>query len=411
MVVRKAVISSQTLTNRRIGYQKAPLTGTSTAFSRRDSSMDIASRYDEDEPLEDREEKTGLEQPPEDEHPAYHPLPGQSPGFPSFSPYLPSPVTPTTPTTPVTPIHSNQQKQHPAYHVHQLSQHPAFRSARSPPQPSGTIPKQRSNLQQGVTPPLEGFSFFTKIRNSNVFLRPSSRSRSELPAEVPPIASPPKREGSLLARFNSISSRSSFSPSHRNVKRDNSAKTGLSTYSIPIGLGVDTPTSPGVEPPVTATAFTQPIQKFKTSGLRALTLVENNSASTTPEMPTQEPPRLAANMNEREDHVLSWASYSAGNLSGIGPSNSNGSEKARKQRQREIELGIAPSVKKQRAELQGDVPLGENGTPPMNIEHEIMRWSELRPPQQAGRRDVDPETPLSQVYRESWVEREDWALR
>lgn len=116
-------------------------------------------------------------------------------------------------------------------------------------------------------------------------------------------------------------------------------------------------------------------------------------------------------MNSREDHVLSWASYSAGNLSGIGPnSKSKKSEKARKQRQREIELGIAPSASLARAELQGDVPVGENGTPPMNIEHEIMRWSELRTPGQ-GQGGSNPETPLSQVYRESWGGREDWASR
>lgn len=129
---------------------------------------------------------------------------------------------------------------------------------------------------------------------------------------------------------------------------------------------------------------------------------------------------MKANMNEREDHVMSWASYSAGNLSGIGPSSSNGSAKSRKQRQREIELGVASKPKKdysQRrpkpAELQGDVPVGENGTPPMNIEHEIMRWSELRGPQRPGSRAFSevPETPLSQVYRESWVERESWARR
>lgn len=76
------------------------------------------------------------------------------------------------------------------------------------------------------------------------------------------------------------------------------------------------------------------------------------------------------------------------------------------------------------AELQGDEPVGEHGTPAMNIEHEILRWSELGPPPQLGvgagtwnwnasqsAGERAPETPLSQVYRESWVEREDWALR
>ncbi|KAF4610367.1 hypothetical protein G7Y89_g15753 [Cudoniella acicularis] len=120
-------------------------------------------------------------------------------------------------------------------------------------------------------------------------------------------------------------------------------------------------------------------------------------------------------MNSREDHVLSWDSYGASNLSGIGPSNSDASSRSR--RQREIEQGYA----------DGETPV-EGKIDDGSIEREIQRWSEngareaefgdmglAGPPTGAAMgwmNDECPETPLSAGYgRESWIERESWCRR
>lgn len=131
---------------------------------------------------------------------------------------------------------------------------------------------------------------------------------------------------------------------------------------------------------------------------------------------------MSATISAREDHVMSWSSYAGGNLSGIGgPVNSSKSAR-RKQRQREIELGLAAgsidegsaTFTKPVVELEGCVPLGENGTPPMNVEYEIMRWSELNP-QQAGDQLQPPQRPATaysdDVNTPMSVERMSWAFR
>lgn len=102
-------------------------------------------------------------------------------------------------------------------------------------------------------------------------------------------------------------------------------------------------------------------------------------------------------MNERDDHIMSWSAYGAGNLSGIGPSNSTGSERTR--RQREIEQATV-----------------REATSPGSVFNQrwIQRWSDrmdLPPRRVHSAWSEMPETPLSAVYRESWTERESWARR
>jgi hypothetical protein len=96
---------------------------------------------------------------------------------------------------------------------------------------------------------------------------------------------------------------------------------------------------------------------------------------------------MKATMNAREDHVLSWSTYGAGNLSGIsadaGERSSVGSgrsESSRARRQREIEQGVV--ARSQGARFHGKF-MGQG----------------------------EPETPLSAQYTESWVGRESWAMR
>lgn len=98
-------------------------------------------------------------------------------------------------------------------------------------------------------------------------------------------------------------------------------------------------------------------------------------------------------MNDRDDHVLSWDSYGAGQLSGIGPSNSTGS--ARSRRQREIEQGIIARD----IEARG-----------RNKDKVSKPGSKVWMSKERGSYGEIPETPLS-AYTESWMERESWALR
>jgi hypothetical protein len=119
---------------------------------------------------------------------------------------------------------------------------------------------------------------------------------------------------------------------------------------------------------------------------------------------------MKANMNAREDHVMTWDSYGAGNISGIGPSNSTGSERTR--RQREIEQGI--KARELNAERKAELDKDK--------EREAERWSErnglgkrevwMTPKDGRGESGMDsvPETPLS-AYRESWMERDSWIRR
>lgn len=101
-------------------------------------------------------------------------------------------------------------------------------------------------------------------------------------------------------------------------------------------------------------------------------------------------------MNDRDDHVLSWDSYGAGQLSGIGPSNSTGS--ARSRRQREIEQGIIARDREARGRnKEGKEKMGKGG-------------SKVWMSKERGSYGEIPETPLS-AYTESWMERESWALR
>ncbi|KAH6670673.1 hypothetical protein B0J14DRAFT_596786 [Halenospora varia] len=396
-------------------------------------SMDIGVQHPEmDAPLPEDPEKATISPPPVSSHPAYHPLPGSSPEMPAF--LSATPGTPLTPTTPMTPVHSQQQKSHPAYHVHKLSNHPAFRPTPSPrpsPRPS---PKSQPIASPREQPPLwqhpafkpndmrqvkeidskpiiprnelDGFSFFNQTPAPaarqfqrpvivNVQKPPKPRTRkqrsastllskpSELPAEVPKSFS----YSSISQSHSSPNMKSHYKNQESqstNISRDGSHKTGLSTYSIPIGLGVDS----NGDSPIIKNALEDLPSQQSSPQIRQLT----------PPRIATPPPPMKSNMNEREDHVMSWASYGAGNLSGIGPrSNSNSS--SRSQRQREIEQGHLINKAEEFETLYG-VGAREAAFGDMGLAGPRNTWVET------------PETPLSAVYgRESWVERESWCRR
>jgi hypothetical protein len=353
---------------------------------------------------EDLEKETKT---PTQTHPAYHPLPGRSPDTPTWQSQIP--ITPMTPNTPYTP----QQTQHPAYHVHKLSQHPAFNPRSSPPRsqpPMWKHPAFRpgSNTAQLDSTPiipqneLEGFSF-KRPRNASISTLPRSLSSKELPAEVPRTFPPggSSSDPNMISRFNQQANTppGSQPPTPGTPKkyrpnvlsREASTKTGISTYTIPIGLGV--------------------VDGSPTIGTKPFDLPTPTDHELTPKplRPQTPPPPMKANMNEREDHIMSWSAYGAGNLSGIGPSNSIGSERTR--RQREIEQGII--ARELRAE--------KKATMDADAKREAERWSErnglgkkevwMNASEGRGESGADvPETPLS-AYRESWMERDSWIRR
>ncbi|RDL38611.1 uncharacterized protein BP5553_02952 [Venustampulla echinocandica] len=319
----------------------------------------------------DDQEKITVEAPLTRRQPDYESLPSQLSPEESIFP-LPTPIVPRTPGTPPTPIHSPQQKQHPAYHLHQLSRHPAFRPGASPPRNQPPLWRHPAFRPEGEAQQLDSIPIIPRNELDGGPLSPRrSAGRSELPGEhTHAIRSQSHSEPDMLSRFSAKPSQKS-SKSRESISRGGSGKTGVSTYSIPIGLGLEGSKAP----------FDLPLQRH------------SSPPPTSPKAP------MRSNMNERDDHVMSWAAYGAGNLSGIGPSNSTGSERSR--RQREIEqgsLGIRePSSEgNMHKENGGSTWRDWMGPPPRRVH---SAWSEL------------PETPLSAVYRESWTERESWARR
>ncbi|CAG8976358.1 hypothetical protein HYALB_00006131 [Hymenoscyphus albidus] len=356
---------------------------------------------------------------PKAQYPAYHPLPGRSPEIPAWR----NVETPYTPVTPMTPMHhSSQQTRHPAYHVHQLSQHPAFRAGNSPPRPAPPTWAHPAFRPEGTahqldsTPiipqnELDGFSFVPRspriesLRNESLGAsRPEplrlKHSSTELPAaDVPRLFSNSNThsEPNMKSRYETPSEPCSqaSSPatpfpqirnarSHNVLSGDNSARTGISTYTIPIGLGViDGSPTIGVNP------FSLPLQGRE---ITSAPKEESKSKKEEKKRSKSPPPVLKSNMNDRDDHVLSWDSYGAGQLSGIGPSSSISSERSR--RQREIEQGIIARDREGRAAIKE----GKKGGGKAWMSQERGSYGEI------------PETPLS-TYTESWMERESWALR
>ena len=118
---------------------------------------------------------------------------------------------------------------------------------------------------------------------------------------------------------------------------------------------------------------------------------------------------MKANMNERDDHVMSWSSYGAGNLSGIGPSNSTGSDRSR--RQREIEQGIIAREAKAegRAPIDADAKREAEMWSQRNGLGKKQVWRSASEGRGESCADV-PETPLS-AYVGSWIERDSWVRR
>ncbi|KAG9232679.1 hypothetical protein BJ875DRAFT_466190 [Amylocarpus encephaloides] len=404
-----------------LGGYKSPLEQPGSLPS---ESIDLGSRSRSPAIVTVTSEEGNDTEPSTQAHPAYHPLPGRSPEVPAWQ--APSaPIAPLTPNTPIPPMHSSHQRAHPAYHVHQLSNHPAFRPGNSPPHPAQPPTWQHpafrpgSSTQQLDSTPvipqkeLDGFSF-----SQDKPFKPAPRSlslannESELPAKVPRILSPvhTQSDPSLLSRFNqqarstSPCSQSSSPPSspkrkyrHTLLTRESSAKTGISTYTIPIGLGVV-----DGSPTIGRSPFDLPSpvdQDLKPKPLRAVS----------------PPPPMKANMNERDDHVMSWSSYGAGQLSGIGPSNSTGSERSR--RQREIEQGIVAREQKSRSKSVVDVESAEetqrwiqdNGIKGKKVWNKKLDLSKGNKMQSYGEGSV-PETPLS-ARLESWMERDSWIRR
>ncbi|EPE36418.1 hypothetical protein GLAREA_05756 [Glarea lozoyensis ATCC 20868] len=291
-------------------------------------------------PLE-KEAKT-----PTQTHPAYQPIPAVSPDTPTWTTQTETPISPPTPYTP-------QQSAHPAYHVHKLSQHPAFNPRSSPPRSQPPMWKHPAFRPTSNTPQLDS----TPVRPiPRASISSTSTSTPELPAQLPKNLAA-TGSSSMFSRFNTSKSPRDF------LSRDASTKTSLSTYTIPIGLGV-------VDASPTITPFSPP--------------PPTPQAASRPQSP---PPPMKANMNAREDHVMMWDSYGAGNISGIGgvgPSNSTRSERSR--RQREIEQGVV-------------------------AREERVMWSAKGKERrvESGRESV-PETPLS-AYRMSWMERDSWIRR
>lgn len=175
-----------------------------------------------DKPLADAE-KRGLTPPPVHEHPFYHPLPGESPQVPAYHPG-------TAVHEDLTPFASpslSTMTSHPAYHVSQLNQHPAFRSkSSSPPRESG-FPRRTPEVQKfrPSSPPRE-----LQHRSSNRNWR-----LSELSGESP-ITSPIPGRSELEAHVPSSYRTPAIIHEVDTPLRGN---TGASTYSIPIGLGLD----------------------------------------------------------------------------------------------------------------------------------------------------------------------------
>jgi hypothetical protein len=388
-----------------IGYNTPSEQPSSRSVTPLDEEVDARRSLPSQVAVPEVEKKTKV---PTQTHPAYHPLPGRSPDTPTWQSQMPK--TPMTPVSPYTP----QQTQHPAYHVHKIAQHPAFNPRNSPTRTQPQQPpmwkhpafRPGSNTPQLDSTPIipqneldSGLSFKRPRRSASISNLPIKISNKELPAEVPQSfpAGGSSSDPNMISRFNQQARTPPSTPGKKRpnvLSRDASTKTGISTYTIPIGLGVI-----DGSPTIGKAPFDVPTPT-----------PTNGSLTPRPLRPQTPPPPMKANMNAREDHVMTWDSYGAGNISGIGPSNSTGSERTR--RQREIEQGI--KARELNAERKAELDKDK--------EREAERWSErnglgkrevwMTPKDGRGESGMDsvPETPLS-AYRESWMERDSWIRR
>ena len=292
-----------------------------------------------------------------------------------------------SPTT--LPHYPTQQQSHPAYHISQLFQHPAFTPGALLPRsypplwkhpafrpPSTTIP---ALLDSTPIAPLNKDNTFSITRRTHTAYLPRTSSIPTPPGQVSSCFLESTSDLNIQSQFNKHSVlRYPQEPSPRPLRqyrytmlpRDVSSQVN----------GPDT-IMPSVLPWCLSESDLLPIPPRPTSPL----------------LPMQ------ANLNECEDHVMSWSSYYAGPLSGIGPASPI--TLGRSARQREIEQGV--SARRQLAARRVELD--------KQAKEEVEMWSPTntltkgndRIYIQERRGDSDwevPNTPLSR-YIESWAMR------